>query len=92
MAKIKARGATEVARFEKRWKDADGIVRTTTLVLTSDGRVLRKSSWWSESTEVLPGLKGKGHFSVMRKIPLCERGVWLDRVRSTPGWKETTKS
>jgi hypothetical protein len=44
MAKISARGATEVARWTKVVKDCD-MERRHTVVLRSDGVVLHKSEW-----------------------------------------------
>jgi len=46
MAKLSARGRTELARIEKIEKpDADGVIYRTQRVLMSDGWILRKGSW-----------------------------------------------
>jgi len=68
MAKISVRGAKEIARVKGR-KTVDGDSWTTTFVLTSDGRVLRKSEGQSGYSYV-GRLKDRSHYNTdyLRKL------------------------
>ena len=48
MAKVSARGCTEVASLTTERTGKDGVRRRTRLVLRSDGAILRADSHWSQ--------------------------------------------
>lgn len=80
MAKLSARGRTEVWRVERRVTTDSGGTRVTTLALMSDGHILRNLKSLTAAGKVAHN-HGWGQYKKLKKVPKGELAAQQQRVK-----------